>query len=222
MYKLSPSSLTFQWDECKYCFYMQVKHGIVLRGTFPGIFTRMGNLTSGFYHGQRSEEISPKLPPGVLSHREVWVQSAPIRVPGAKSQCYIRGRCDAAIAFDDGSYAIVDYKTSDADEDKSFYSRQLSAYAYALENPSPKALHLSPISRLGLFIITPEHFERNDSGDVMFVNRTKWIDIPRDDDAFLDLLRDVLAVLDSPAPPEPDPKCGTCTYRRAMEGFSSP
>ena len=52
MYKISPSDLTLQWDGCKYCFYLKVKHNIVLRGPFPGIFTKMANLTSDFYLGK--------------------------------------------------------------------------------------------------------------------------------------------------------------------------
>jgi len=218
MYKLSPSTLTFQWDECKYCFYMQVKHGVSIGGIFPGIFTRMSNLTSSFYDGKPAHEISVNLPPGVVRYREQFVQSLPISVPGAKSQCYIRGRFDAVIAFDDGSFGIVDYKTSDAKEEHGvFYSRQLSAYAYALENAAPRALALSPVSRLGLFVITPSRYERGAEGEMLFANRTTWIDVPRNDAAFLDLLQEVMRVLEAGEPPEPAEDCPTCKYRRTME-----
>ena len=156
IYKLSPSDLTFAWDECKYCFYMKVKHNIVLRTAFPGMFGKMANLTSGFYQGRPASEISPTLPAGVVQYREKFVRSAPISLPGTESQCYINGRFDAVIAFEDGTYGIVDYKTSDPKEEHAaFYSRQLSAYAYALENPAPGAMSLAPISRLGLFVVTP-------------------------------------------------------------------
>ena len=104
MYKISPSDLTFSWDGCKYCFYLKVKHNIVLRGPFPGIFTKMANLTSDFYLGKPTSEISPDLPPGIVKLKEKFVKSAPISIPGAKSQCYINGRFDAVIEFDDGSY----------------------------------------------------------------------------------------------------------------------
>lgn len=175
MYKLSPSDLTFAWDGCKYCFYLKVRHGITYRGPFPGIFGKMANLTSEFYLGKPTAEITPDLPPGVVRYRERFVKSAPISIPGATSQCYIYGRFDAVIEFEDDSYGIVDYKTSDArDEHAAFYSRQLSAYAYALENPAPKALALSPVSRLGLFVITPDRFESAPSREMVFVNKTTW------------------------------------------------
>jgi CRISPR/Cas system-associated exonuclease Cas4 (RecB family) len=218
IYKLSPSDLTFPWDACKYCFYMKVKHNITVRGPFPGIFSRMANLTSAFYQGKPTMEISPDLDPGVVKYRERFVTSAPITLPGITSQCTIHGRFDAVIEFIDGSYGIVDYKTSDAKEEQvAFYSRQLTAYAYALENPAPGALHLSPISRMGLFVITPERFERNPADEMIFVNRTTWMDVPRDDAAFLALMEVVVALLDGPEPPEPSEECGLCAYREQME-----
>ncbi|MGZ3951948.1 MAG: PD-(D/E)XK nuclease family protein [Flavisolibacter sp.] len=220
MYKLSPSDLTFSWDGCKYCFYLKVKHNIALRGVFPGIFGKMANLTSEFYLGKPTSEISPDLPPGAVKLREKFVKSAPISVPGAASQCYINGRFDAVLEFEDGSYGIVDYKTSEAkDEHADFYSRQLSAYAYALEHPAPKALSLSPISRLGLFVVTPGRFERTSNNEMVFVNKTTWMDVPRDDDAFLVLLGEVLAVLDAPAPPKSSEDCELCNYRNSMHKF---
>lgn len=220
MYKLSPSSLTFSWDQCKYCFYLKVKHNIGIGGVFPGIFGKMANLTSQFYLGRSTSEISPTLPTGVVKIREGYVKSAPITIPGTASQCYINGRFDALLEFEDGSYGIVDYKTSEAkDEHAAFYSRQLSAYAYALEHPAPNALSLSPVSRLGLFVVTPDRFEPTSTNEMVFVNKTTWMDVPRDDTAFLALLGDVLAVLDAPAPPEPSPDCELCKYRERMREF---
>ena len=222
VYKLSPSDLTFLWDGCKHCFYLKVKHNIVYRGGFPSIFGKMANLTSYFYQDKLTSEIAPDLPPGRMKFKEKWVKSAPISVPGSDSQCFIRGRFDAVIEFDDGSYGVVDYKTSDAkDEHADFYSRQLSAYAYALENPAPRALHLSPISRLGLFVISPDRFERSPTNEMVFVNRTTWVEVPRDDSVFLELLAKVVTLLDAPEPPEPAGGCALCNYRRNTKDFEA-
>jgi len=220
IYKLSPSDLTFTWDECKYCFYIKVKHNIVVRTPFPGIFGKMAALTSEFYQDRAAHQISPSLPPGVVRYREKFVKSVPIDLPGTQSQCYISGRFDAVIAFEDGSYGLVDYKTSDArDEQIAFYSRQLTAYAYALENPAPGALALSPVSRMGLFVVSPDRYEPTPAGEMSFVNRTTWLEIPRDDPAFLAFLGEVMAVLDRPTPPPSSEGCGVCSYRRAMQVF---
>jgi hypothetical protein len=179
------------------------------------MFGKMGDLTSNYYLDKPSSEISPSLPAGKVTLREKWVKSAPISFPDTDSHCTIRGRFDAIITFEDGSFGIIDYKTSDASEEKAaFYSRQLSAYAYALENPAPGALSLSPITRLGLFIITPDRFEKMPGGEAGFVTRTTWLDIPRDDTTFLALLREIVALLDRPTPPDPSDDCGLCNYRK--------
>lgn len=124
---------------------MKIKHKIAFRGIFPGIFGKMANLTSSFYDGKPTSEISPVLPPGMIKYRERFVRSALITLPQARSQCYIYGHFDAVIEFDDGTYGIMDYKTSDArDEYTVFYSRQLSEHAYDLENLATRALVLSP------------------------------------------------------------------------------
>ena len=175
----------------------------------------MGDLTSNYYLDKPASEISPGLPAGIVKFREKWVKSAPISFSDTSTQCVIKGRFDAIMAFEDGSYGIIDYKTSDASEEKTaFYSRQLSAYAYALENPAPGALSISPITRLGLFIITPNRFERMPNGELAFVTKTTWMDIPRDDATFLALLSEIVTLLDAPTPPDPAEDCGLCNYRK--------
>ena len=220
-YTLSPSDLTFLWDGCKFCFYKKVKHNIVYRGPFPGMFGTMGDLTSRFYLDKSVSFISPSLPAGTVKYKEKWVKSTPITFPGIDAVCVIRGRFDAVIEFEDGSYGIIDYKTSNASEEKAaFYSRQLSAYAYALENPAPGALHFSPITRLGLFIITPQRYEPLHDQEVAFITQTTWMDIPRDDPGFITFLGGVLSVLDAPKPPLSAGSCPLCNYRKAMTEFN--
>ncbi len=217
VYTLSPSDLTFLWEGCKRCFYLKVKHNIVYRGPFPGMFGKMGNLTSNYYLGKSAHEISSDLPAGVVKFREKWVKSAPIVFPDTSSQCVIRGRFDAILAFEDGSYGLIDYKTAEASEDEAaFYGRQLSAYAYALENPAPGALSISPITHLGLFIITPGRFEPVSNGELAFVTSTTWINIPRDDGVFLSFLREIIILLDQSIPPESAEDCGLCNYRKSF------
>lgn len=182
----------------------------------------MANLTSNFCQDKPTSEISPDLPSGTMKLKEKYVKSAPISVSGISAQAYIRGRFDAVIEFEDGSYGVMDYKASDAkDEHAAFYSRQLSAYAYALENPAPDALHLSPVSRLGLFVVTPERFEMSVKGETVFVNKNTWVEVQRDNEAFLSLIGEILAILESPTPPESAKGCPACNYRTSMQEFDA-
>lgn len=220
-YKISPSDLTFLWDGCPFCFYMKVRHNIAYKGPFPGIFSTMGALTSDYYMNGPSSALSSDLPGGVITHREGWVKSQPIQFPGLQSKCYISGRFDAIITFEDASYGIVDFKTASASAEKAdFYRPQLAAYAYALEHPAPGALSLSPVTRLGLFIITPSSFEELPSGEPGFGTRSTWMEVSRDEPAFLAFLSGIMAVLEMPEPPQSAATCPLCQYRQDMRGFN--
>jgi hypothetical protein len=114
MYQISPSLMTLCWDGCHYCFYMKVKHGIALRGIFPGMSGRVAKMTSGYYLGRSTAEIWPALPPGRVALQERWVRSEPTSPPGATPQCCIKGRFDAVIEFEDGAQGFIDFKTWEA------------------------------------------------------------------------------------------------------------
>jgi len=54
-------------------------------------------------------------------------------------------------------YGVIDFKASNPSTDSArMYSRQLHAYAYALEHPAPGKLSLSPVTKLGLLYFYPD------------------------------------------------------------------
>jgi len=222
-YRLSPSDLTFLYDGCKHCFVMKVKHGITQPSIpLPSVFSRIAALQKDFYTDKRLEGIAPGLPNGVIRHGEKWVRSAPIQFPGKESTCYIAGRFDIVAELDDGSYAVLDFKTGSPSNDKTnMYARQLHSYAYCLENPADGALTLAPVTRLGLLYFIPEEIIRGEKGLQTLEGPMQWIAIERNDEAFLGFLGDVIDVLDGPIP-EPDPEdCPWCKYRSRLLAQSS-
>ena len=103
-----------------------------------------------YFNGRPNAEISDTLPPGVVKYGESWVESRPLSVPDHASTCFIRGRFDSVLEFEDGSYAVIDFKTTSTQSGHlPLYTRQLHAYAYALERAAPGNLALSPITRPG-------------------------------------------------------------------------
>lgn len=215
-YKLSPSMLTFFWDECPRCFYLQVVRGINRPSmAFPKVFGRIDSLMKNLFADQPTSVISPELPPGRVAMQGKWVNSAPIKFPGVSASCYIKGAFDSVLAFDDGSYAVVDFKTSSPSKAHiAFYGRQLSAYAYALEHPSEKGLHLEPISQLGLLYLDPVDIEHGeDHKRIVYGGEVTWQELPKDEPGFLQFMRGVLEVLSMPEPPPANENCGFCAYR---------
>jgi hypothetical protein len=216
-WKLSPSDFAFLWEECRRCFYLKaVRDFYRPRPIMPKIFTLIDSHMKNFYSGKRIHEIAERIPPGVVKLSENWVTSQPIVVSGRLSTCFVKGKFDTVVRFDDGTYGVIDFKTSQRKSDHvPLYSRQLHAYATALENPAPGALRLAPVTRLGLLIFEPSTYAQGKTGRVGFAGDITWLEVHCDDGAFLALLGDVLDVLDSPAPPSAGPSCQWCQYRNS-------
>jgi hypothetical protein len=216
-WKLSPSDLTFLWDECPRCFYLKVVQGFTRPSTaFPKIFNRIDKLMKGFFENQPTAEVAPELPDGVVKLGEKWVTSQPILLPGHSAACFIKGKFDTVVEFTDHSYGVIDFKTSETrSEHVAFYSRQLHAYAYALENPAPKSLGLSPVHRLGLLCVEPMTMNGMAPDQVAYIGKKTWLEIPLDYAQFLAFLDQILSVLEQPDPPDSSPDCVWCQYRQA-------
>lgn len=220
--KLAPSDFAFLWDECKRCFYLKVALGIERPKTpMPGIFTAIDGSMKEFFMGRRTEDVAPMLPPGTFAHAGKWVECAPMRPPGAARGLYVRGPFDTVIAFDDGSHALIDFKTSSQrTENVAKYARQLHAYAYALEHPaSERAFALPRVERLGLLVYEPSRFKAL-GGAARLGGTLQWIEIAKDERAFLAFLSDVAAVLDAPAPPPAAEDCAWCRFRAATRAHA--
>ena len=156
-YKLSPSDLTFFYEGCKRCFYLKVVHNLPQPSmSLPSIFSKIASLLKNHYDGKQTSELHVALPPGIVSHGEKNVKSKVIKLPNHKATCFISGRFDIVVSFEDGTYGVIDFKTGNPNSESThLYSRQLHAYAYALENPDTNALTLSPITKMGLLYFYP-------------------------------------------------------------------
>jgi hypothetical protein len=223
MLRLSPSDFAFLWEQCKRCFHLKIVHGI-RQPSMPmaGIFKKLEALQMAFFEGRRTTEVVPGMRPGVFRCGERSVESAPIEEEGRPS-CYLYGKTDSLIEFDDGSWGILDFKTTTIGPDKAqTYSRQLHAYAHAFENPAatPRILkeaapRLEPISALGLLCFEPTELARDASGKLSFSGAAQWIEIPRDRKAFRTFVSEAAGVLGGEAPP-PSPSCDWCAYAATM------
>ena len=219
MFRLSPSDFAFLWEQCKRCFHLKVVHNI-RQPSMPmaSIFKRIEALQMGLYDSKRTEDLIPELPPGALRCGEKTVESEP------DGDWFIYGKTDSLIEFDDGSWGILDFKTTMVKPEKAvLYGRQLHAYAHAFENPaaSPRILKgeapsLKPISRLGLLCFEPSELSIDPSGRQIYSGEAKWIEIPRDDAAFRSFVGETLKVLQGAVPP-PTPRCNWCDYAGTMK-----
>lgn len=222
-FKLRPSDLSFLWDECRRCFYEQCR-GLGERPRVPmaSVYTRIDAAMRGFYEARGTRWISPTLPGGQVDCKEIWLTSSDIEVPGRTAACWVSGKTDCVLCFDDGTYGIVDFKTQNpGDQNAERYARQLSAYAYCMEHPGRDARgrpspQLGPVSTMGLLCFEPGKMQMLiDQGPLCLLQgRPVWKPRPWDESAFVDFLGAVMGVLESDDAPEAAERCAFCAYRR--------
>lgn len=216
-YKLSPSTLTFLWDGCKRCFWLKARHGLYQPWMpFPSVFERYHELLQRYFAGRSPAEIHPSLPAGQCLSRETWVESEPIHLPGAPAAIHFKGRIDHLMRFDDGTWGLIDYKTTEADQRKAKkYSRQLHAYCWALERAAEGEVRLPKITRMGLLCLEPSALVSFAQGDRATAElRPVWLEVDRDDENFERFLAKVVQVIARETPPPPASGCSCCTYLR--------
>jgi hypothetical protein len=211
---LSPSSLTFDWAECRCCWWhlYVAKDRKKLRQPLPKIFTLIDSAVKMCFSGQPASLMIPGADGRIESGRAV--RSAGFVPTGCKSTIRFNGRTDFVAAFVDGTYGVPDAKTAEVkDEHVEFYSRQLHAYAYCLAHPDPAKNAAEPVevSRLGLYVFQPGSFWVDpESGQAALRGNSCWQEIALDMDAFMAFMSEVGQVVDSPVAPSANPACVFC------------
>ena len=220
-YRLSPSDLTFSYEGCKRCFYLKMVHNIPQPSIpLPSIFSKIAGLLKNHYDGKHTSELHVALPPGIVSYGEKNVRSEIIQLPNHKATFYISGRFDIVVSFEDGTYGVIDFKTGNPNrESANLYSRQLHAYAYALEHAAPRALALSPITKMGLLYFYPSIIHQQSIEQLFYTAEITWIEVEKGEKGFLTFIEQVLDVLESPLPPEHSPSCQWCSYQKKVKNI---
>jgi CRISPR/Cas system-associated exonuclease Cas4 (RecB family) len=220
-YKLSPSDFAFLFEGCKRCYYLKVVYNISPPSIpLPSIFSKIAVLLKDYYKDKRTEELHPNLPPGTVIYGERKVISQIIKLPDHNHTCFISGRFDIVVKFDDGTYGVIDFKTGNPEEENyEHYRWQLHAYAYALEHPAKGALKLSPISKMGLLYFNPSKISQPPGNikQLSYDSEIRWLEIDKNEQKFLNFVGKVLNVLKSSKPPEPSRECPWCNYLRKLK-----
>jgi hypothetical protein len=235
--RLSPSSLTFLHDECPACFWHHYNGRPRPATAFPKVFGALDNAQKDFFVGRSVKEVSRSLPAGVVQ-RGKRVKSETIALPGTSYRVQFGGDTDTIFKFSRAGYGVCDFKTSaPSDDAAALYGRQLHAYAIALERPAGDAMPLAPVSRMGLVCFPPDDMielpvvksvrgpkeasrtkeaTRTKSSTKQFAFRTSavWVEVERDDEAFLHFVADAVKLITRRTMPRSAPNCGWCRWTR--------
>ena len=206
---ISPSDLTFGLSTCKRCLWIKYWYKVIMPGQFPLVGT-MASLQEEHFQGADMPTIDPSLRPGKVTKWGEWVKSKPLLVNGVESRWRILGKYDLVSTNEDGTIGLIDCKVSDSERDNGqFYSPQLEAYAYSLENPA--AGRAQSVASMGLLVWKPTHAVGDSLENYGFGVFQKYLPVERDQANFLRVIGEFIEVLEGDLP-DSGPTCTTCTY----------
>jgi hypothetical protein len=214
---ISPSDLTFGLSTCKRCLWIKYWYKVIMPGAFPLVGT-MAALQEEHFQGADMPTIDPSLRPGTVTKWGEWVKSKPLVINGVETRWRILGKYDLVSTNEDGTIGLIDCKVSDSQRDTGqFYSPQLEAYAYALENPT--AGKAQKVTSMGLLVWKPTHAVGTSVEDYGFGVFQKYISVDRDQENFLKVIGEFITVLEGDLP-EAGGECGTCNYLVARNALN--
>ena len=209
---ISPSDLTFGLSTCKRCLWIKYWYKLIMPGQFPLVGT-FASLQEAHFHGADMSTIDASLRPGTVTKWGEWVKSGPLHINGVDTRWRILGKYDLVSTNVDGTIGLIDCKVSDSARDNgAFYSPQLEAYAYALENPS--AGKSQGVASIGLLVWNPSTAIGQSKESYGFGVFQKYVPVERDVPNFLRTIEDFINVLEGELP-DAGPECTTCTYLSA-------
>lgn len=213
-FKLSPSDFAFLWSECRRCFYHKVVKDIKRPPSpMPSIFIKIDNIMKDYFADKCTTSFHKDLPKGKVEFGDRWIQSQVFEHESG-NKFYIKGKTDTVVKFDNGSYGVIDFKTSRIKPyNVEKYSRQLHAYSLALEKPEKGKPFLKPVRTLGLFVVEPNSMKEEESGS-LFSNSMLWQPITKDYYKFKSFINEMMWVLSSPQAPDASENCQWCKYSK--------
>ena len=211
--RISPASLGFVLSQCEACFVREVRDGIKRPGGPPEIFNLADRAMKEAFASKQLVDlgIGPKF---TVLGQGLSVESAPIKFPELGVAIVLAGRLDAFVLTAADERVVVDYKTTANGLSPETYRAQLSAYAFALENPGKRSqLPPTMVDGLALLVYRPTSFAYRPYGLCGLYGRTQWVELPRRDDKLHDTLQQVAALVTGARPPEVGKDCRYCAYR---------
>ena len=204
---------------CPRCFWLAMKADRLPFQIFPGIFSAIDSYTKNVVHGWFDRNGKPPSwlePLGPIQTYREPPHYSKFSVLDEENAIVLRGTPDGIFLMQDGSYAIVDYKTArfTAYQDDLFpmYEAQLNAYAFIGEH-----LDVKPVSKLALVYTEPVTGNLATSDDANLTPdgfrmgfRARILEVEIKPGLVTTLLKTAAGVLNSPSPPAGVDGCKDC------------
>ena len=211
---------------CSRCAWVRMHVKNLPYQSFPGIFSSIDRYNKLIVHNHFDREGHAPAWLAELGEAGEYIDPphwSSFKTLDEETGITLRGEADGIFRLADGSYVIVDYKTSRYNPDRpgmfSNYEVQLNAYALIAER-----LGLSPVSKLALVYMEPAT-DKETSQEPGLVDAkgfamgfvAKIVPVQLRQSALLPpLLRKARAIWDMDAPPKPGRDCKDCA---AVDGL---
>jgi len=213
----APSQLAYLWMECKRCYWLHHKGLKRPRTEFAPIFNRLDQaLKKEFAKGMRLDWLGI---PGQVHSTGGKVCSVDLGRSGIEARVF--GEYDLLVTMEGGGFGVYDFKVTRPNTEKiAKYTPQLSAYAFALENPdrhkpmSVTAAGLIYVDfNLATLVETPPTLT-----DMYTLSHEP---VPLDVPGLRSVLAEMLDVIDRDRPPASGPDCPYCAHANRLAALAA-
>jgi hypothetical protein len=216
---LAPSELDYKPVKCTRCYYLEKIKKIKLMNFPPPVFSNFDVVQQAYFKDKNTSALTSHLPPGrIMQKEEMPGRVVSTTLKDNKGREFILGgRPDVVIEFDDKSYGIIDFKTTNIKSDKAeSYRYQLEAYRYIFsypgsikKGPTPK---LSPITHMGVLQFEPKSISDNKENNCSLNLEMSYSKLEQNDKKFFTRIEMILDILELKDPPPINENCTDCMF----------
>lgn len=233
---IAPGGLTFDLRDCEACYHRQVtKAWKKPRSPMASIYNKIDSAMKNGFHGKTTTELGLRgVPHGTIycknpeTGKEWRVKST--EIPTLEHNFVLAGKPDALIEFYDGTWGVIDFKTSDPFDSQTGmlkagyvngYAPQLDSYRLALQKPAKGEPR--EVSWLGLITLSPRTLTlattEQPAANALSIDLTVLpLECSRSREAAM--LSQIAELLDHPPADRND--CRYCQLRRTELGTTEP
>ena len=216
---LAPSELDYKPVKCARCYYLEKIKKIKLMNFPPPVFSNFDVVQQAYFKDKNTSALTSHLPPGrIMQKEEMPGRVVSTTLKDNKGREFILGgRPDVVIEFDDKSYGIIDFKTTNIKSDKAeSYRYQLEAYRYIFsypgsikKGPTPK---LSPITHMGVLQFEPKSISDNKENNCSLNLEMSYSKLEQNDKKFFTRIEMILDILELKDPLPVNENCTDCMF----------
>ena len=222
---LAPSELDYD-PKCPRCFYLSKTKRIKLQNFPPPVFSNFDVVQQNYFKDKNTSDLTDELPSGrIMSKDEIPGKIISTKLKDNKGREFILGgRPDIVIQFDDNSYGVIDFKTTNLKDNKSEnYRFQLEAYkkifTYPGSTKTKKTPKLSPITHMGVLQFFPNNIFEHSVGSCKLTFSIQYSKLIPNDILFYERITYILDILYLEKEPDFNSECSDCKFVKSQNSL---